>query len=92
MFPSAWNATHTRAVSATGNSSSMRSLDLLLNMISAYLPVITKKFRRGKNSKDKQGAGLGLAIASELMEKMGGSLECSNADGGFRVKLMFRLA
>ena len=56
------------------------------------LPVITKKFRRGKNSKDKQGAGLGLAIASELMEKMGGSLECSNADGGFRVKLMFRLA
>lgn len=56
------------------------------------LPIITKKFRRGKNSKDKQGAGLGLAIASELMEKMGGSLECSNADGGFRVKLMFRLA
>lgn len=56
------------------------------------LPIITKKFRRGANSKDKQGAGLGLAIASELMEKMGGSLECSNADGGFRVTLMFRLA
>ena len=56
------------------------------------LPMVTKKFRRGSNAKEKQGAGLGLAIASELMEKMGGSLECSNADGGFRVTLMFKLA
>ena len=56
------------------------------------LPMVTKKFRRGANAKEKQGAGLGLAIASELMEKMGGSLECSNADGGFRVTLMFKLA
>lgn len=56
------------------------------------LPMITKKFRRGANAKEKQGAGLGLAIASELMDKMGGSLECSNADGGFRVTLMFKLA
>ncbi len=55
------------------------------------LPMITKKFRRGANSHDKQGAGLGLAIASELMDKMGGSLECTNADGGFRVTLMFKL-
>ena len=54
--------------------------------------MITKKFRRGANAKEKQGAGLGLAIASELMDKMGGSLECSNADGGFRVTLMFKLA
>ena len=56
------------------------------------LPIITKKFQRGSNAKEKQGAGLGLAIASELMEKMGGSLECSNAEGGFRVTLMFKLA
>ena len=56
------------------------------------IPMITKKFRRGANAKEKQGAGLGLAIASELMDKMGGSLECSNADGGFRVTLMFKLA
>lgn len=56
------------------------------------LPVITKRFRRGKNSEGKQGAGLGLAIASELMEKMGGVLECCNADGGFRVTLMFKMA
>ncbi len=55
------------------------------------LPMITKKFRRGENAREKQGAGLGLAIATELMEKMGGSLECSNADGGFRVTLQFKL-
>ena len=53
--------------------------------------MITKKFRRGENAREKQGAGLGLAIATELMEKMGGSLECSNADGGFRVTLQFKL-
>ena len=56
------------------------------------LPMITKRFRRGENSKGKPGAGLGLAIASELMEKMGGDLEISNADGGFRVTLYFRIA
>ena len=56
------------------------------------LPMITKRFRRGSNAKGKQGAGLGLAIADELMGKMGGSLECSNVDGGFRVSLFFRLA
>ena len=56
------------------------------------LPMITKRFRRGANAQGKQGAGLGLAIASELMEKMGGSLECSNVDGGFRVTLFFKLS
>ena len=56
------------------------------------LPMITKRFRRGSNAEGKQGAGLGLAIASELMEKMEGSLECSNVDGGFRVTLFFKLA
>ena len=56
------------------------------------LPMITKRFRRGDNSRGKPGAGLGLAIASELMEKMGGDLEVSNADGGFRVTLYFRMA
>ena len=56
------------------------------------LPMITKRFRRGENAKGKPGSGLGLAIASELMEKMEGELEVSNADKGLRVTLYFKIA
>ena len=56
------------------------------------LSLITQKYKRGGNASEKQGAGLGLFIARELMENMQGSLEVANADGGFRVTLCFRLA
>ena len=55
------------------------------------IPMITKRFRRGENAKGKPGSGLGLAIAYELMEKMGGDLEVSNADKGLRVRLFFKI-
>ena len=54
--------------------------------------MITKRCRRGENAKGKPGSGLGLAIASELMEKMEGELEVSNADKGLRVTLYFKIA
>lgn len=56
------------------------------------LSLITQKYKRGGNASEKQGAGLGLYIARELMENMQGSLEVANADGGFRVTLCFKLA
>ena len=56
------------------------------------LSLITQKYKRGGNASEKQGAGLGLFIARELMENMQGSLEVANADGGFRVTLCFKLA
>ena len=56
------------------------------------LSLITQKYKRGGNASEKQGAGLGLFIARELMENMQGSLEVANADGGFRVTLGFKLA
>lgn len=55
------------------------------------IPMITKRFRRGENAKGKPGSGLGLAIAYELMEKMGGDLEVTNADKGLRVRLFFNI-
>ena len=56
------------------------------------LNLITQKYKRGVNSEGKQGAGLGLYISKELMENMQGSLEVTNADGGFRVTIGFKLA
>ncbi|MCR4646497.1 MAG: HAMP domain-containing histidine kinase [Oscillospiraceae bacterium] len=57
------------------------------------LDLLTNKFYRGKlNSEGKEGSGLGLYIASELMAKMGGELICSNRNGGFCVTLLLPLS
>lgn len=56
------------------------------------LNLITKKYKRGSNADTKQGAGLGLFISKELMENMQGGLEVTNADGGLRVNISFKLA
>ena len=57
------------------------------------LDLLTNKFYRGKfNSEGKEGSGLGLYIASALMEKMGGELICSNRSGGFCVTLLLPLS
>ena len=46
------------------------------------LPLICEKFYRGKNSSAKSGSGLGLYLAKQFMEGMGGSLLCEK-DNGF---------
>ena len=53
------------------------------------LPLITEKFRRGKNSKEKQGYGLGLYLVKHYMEKQGGGMEYYN-DNGFVVELLVK--
>ncbi len=57
------------------------------------LPLLTNKFYRGKaNSGGKDGSGLGLYIASELMERMNGELICSSRKGGFCAALLIPLS
>ena len=57
------------------------------------LELLTNKFYRGKtNSAGKDGSGLGLYIASELMAKMNGELICSSRGDGFRVTLLIPLS
>lgn len=61
------------------------------------LPLLCNKFYRGENAKGKSGSGLGLYLASYLMEQMGGTLTCENKikDGkvcGFSVTIGIRLA
>lgn len=53
------------------------------------LPLILEKFYRGKNTKEKQGYGLGLYLVNYYMEKQGGGMEYYN-DNGFVVELHVR--
>ncbi|MCR4585168.1 MAG: HAMP domain-containing histidine kinase [Lachnospiraceae bacterium] len=57
------------------------------------LGMILGKFYRGKKwAESKEGSGLGLYIASTLMEKMDGELVPSNEDRGFKITLMIPLS
>ncbi|MBQ4311624.1 MAG: HAMP domain-containing histidine kinase, partial [Oscillospiraceae bacterium] len=55
------------------------------------IELITNKFYRGKDHGGKEGSGLGLYIASMLMDKMGGELSVSN-DNGLCVTLLIPLS
>ena len=45
------------------------------------------KYFRGASAEGKNGYGLGLYIAHHLTERMGGHLECENANPGFAVHI-----
>lgn len=55
---------------------------------------VFQKFYRGTNSDEykKEGDGLGLFITKDLMEKMGGGIECINRGDGLTVRLYLRLS
>ena len=54
------------------------------------LPLLTQKYFRGANAKDKSGTGIGLFISAYFMQKMNGSFECINHNG-FTVQLILSL-
>ncbi len=56
------------------------------------LPVIKEKFKRGSNSKNTEGAGLGLYISDYFMNEMRGSLNVENGENGLKVTITLALS
>ena len=58
------------------------------------LPMITERFYRGSEERENgsEGNGLGLYIAKQLMEQIGGGLSCSCKSGGLTVVLHIPLS
>lgn len=56
------------------------------------LPVIKEKFRRGSNSKNIEGAGLGLYISDYFMNEMNGKLTVENGERGLKVTVTLALS
>lgn len=54
------------------------------------IPLLKEKYRRGSNTNEKEGAGLGLFLANYFMEKMDGQLGLSNKEPGFEVAVYIR--
>lgn len=55
------------------------------------LPLLTEKFKRGSNTENIDGVGLGLYISKELLRKMNGDLEIENSKPGFKVIIYLRI-
>jgi signal transduction histidine kinase len=53
------------------------------------LALVCEKFYRGSNSANKPGSGLGLYLAKQLMDGMGGDITCEK-DHGFVVTISLR--
>ncbi|MDR2736052.1 MAG: HAMP domain-containing histidine kinase [Gracilibacteraceae bacterium] len=55
------------------------------------LPLLCKRYYRGRTADTVSGYGLGLYISHTLVELMGGRLECANALPGFLVRIWLPL-
>ena len=55
------------------------------------LPVLKEKFKRGSNSVNTEGAGLGLYISDYFMSEMHGGLNIENGSRGLKVTVIISL-
>lgn len=55
------------------------------------IPLLTEKYKRGKNINNQDGSGLGLYICKQLIEKMNGEICIENCNPGFKVILKLRI-
>lgn len=55
------------------------------------MPLLLEKFKRGSNTLNKEGAGLGLYISKEFINQMNGDLEIVNENPGFKVIIKLRI-
>ncbi len=59
---------------------------------SEELPLLKEKFKRGSNTKDKEGAGLGLYISDYFVKEMRGELITQNGRNGLKVTVLIALS
>ncbi len=52
--------------------------------------VLKEKYKRGKNSEGKEGAGIGLYLTSYFMKEMDGEILITNEDPGLQVLFLIR--
>lgn len=69
----------------------VRIADEGLGVKEEELPLLKEKYKRGSNTSDKDGAGLGLYLADYFIEKMDGKLGLKNLDKGFEVSVYLRI-
>lgn len=55
------------------------------------LPLLKEKYKRGSNTDDKDGAGLGLYLTNYYIENMDGKLVLDNLNPGFSAKIYLRI-
>lgn len=56
------------------------------------IPLLKEKFKRGSNSQNIEGAGLGLYISDCFMKEMGGGLVVENGKSGFVATIFIALS
>lgn len=56
------------------------------------LPLLKEKFKRGSNTKNIEGAGLGLYISDYCMKKMRGRLDIENGSAGLKATVWIALS
>ena len=56
------------------------------------LPVLKEKFKRGSNSANVEGAGLGLYVSDYFMKEMLGELKIENGEHGLKVTVTLLLS
>lgn len=56
------------------------------------LPVLKEKFKRGSNSANTEGAGLGLYISDYFVKEMGGEMKAENGEHGLKVTVTLALS
>lgn len=56
------------------------------------LPLLKEKFKRGSNTNNVEGAGLGLYIADYCMKKMQGRIDIENGSTGLKVTVFVALS
>lgn len=56
------------------------------------LPFLADKFKRGSNTENKDGVGLGLYISDYFMKAMGGKLELKNGKNGLIVAVSIKIS